>query len=174
MLDNAKIDGILLSEIWNEVALLGGPMCSDVKIILCLSQVNLNFDEITDAIGIQPTKTTKLDGPEGFENGLMTKGWYSGSWCYIAFKKEEDDVLSIYEKTHEFAKIMAGKEEAIIMLKEKYKSGNILSVSLSIEGNPFINTTMFAISEDFIAFANKINSYIHFNTYRVKEDTTLS
>ena len=162
LLDNATIDGKLLSEIWGDVALIGGSMCSEIKIVLSFSSVNLNFEEITEKMEMQPTKTIKLENPKN--------EWFSGTWYYIAFIKEEDAALTVFEKTAEFAKMMAGKEEVINMLKEKYKDNNIISVALVIDGNPFINTTNFVLSPDFCAFAHKINTPIVVNAYRVQSD----
>jgi len=158
LLDNAKIDGKLLSEIWGDVILLGGSVASEVKIILILSGNNLDFDEITEKMGIQPTKTTETRIPE-------TEFCFC-EWYYIAFTKDEDKALSIGEKTAEFARIMAGKEEAVNMLK----SGGMVRVALMIDGNPFINTANFVLSPDFCVFAHKINTPIVVNAYRVRGD----
>jgi len=135
LLDNATIDDKLLSEIFDDVIVSGGsaPSYSEVKIAFSLTGNNMDFAEITELMGMQPTKT------EG------------RSWEYTAFADENDNYLSVYEKMDKFAELMSGKEDTINLLTKN------LTASVQIIGDPFIQSVGFGMPLNFIAFLHKTN-----------------
>lgn len=156
LIENATIDGKLLSEIFDDVIVVGGcaPSYSEIKIIFSLSGNNIDFDEVTKKMGMQPTKIKKLDSSR---DGYVTCEWY-----YIAFANEEDNVFSVSEKMYKFAKTMECKVEAINMLTKNIDNNHPLRTSLCIVGDPFSKGTEFYLPTNFIMFAHNINTPISF------------
>lgn len=152
LLDNAKIDGKLLSEVWDDVALSEG---SEIKILFILNGIYNIFDEITYKIGIQPTKIIR-HGDTGNED-------YPGEWVYIAFDKDEDKYIDVYTKTDMFADLMVGKEDIINQIhKESIENLRTITPYILIVGDLYGYKKHFNLSPKFLNLAKNINANILF------------
>lgn len=152
LLDNAKIDGKLLSEVQDNVALSEG---SEIKILFILNGIYNIFDEITYKIGIQPTKIIR-HGDTGNED-------YPGEWVYIAFDKDEDKYIDVYTKTDMFADLMVGKEDIINQIhKESIENLRTITPYILIVGDLYGYKKYFNLSPKFLNLAKNINVNILF------------
>lgn len=145
LINNAKIDGKLLSTIWSEIDFSSG-VDSEIKINFHFTGYNLNIEEITKEIGIQDPKIIKQE-----EQAI--------GWFYTVCA--ENNVLNIHHKIDEFLMKMVGKEDSINFLTEKHKDSIL---TLAIIGNPFSYATQFYLPPEFITFAKKINTNICFES----------
>ena len=156
LLCNATIDGKLLSDIFEDVIVSGGskPLYSEIKIKLGFTGFNMDFDEITELMGLTPTKTKVFDNP-------VNEKYCSCSWEYVAFADEKDNCLSVEEKMYKFAELMSGKEDIINMIAKKTlktpETTFFTMAFLMIIGDPFIGTTGFGFPLNFINFMQKTN-----------------
>jgi hypothetical protein len=142
--NNAKIDGKLISEIWPGI-FMHPDIGPEIKIVLKFFGTNLNIEEITKEMKMEPTKIMEYeDQPIG--------------WIYIFTSKDRRfDVSDIME---DFIYKMRNKTDTIVKLREKYTE---IDVILVIAGNLYDNTTFFKLPINFVNFAHKINTPILFD-----------
>ena|GEM_PF-2638383 len=150
LLTNAKIDGKLLSEVWEDVA---RSMGSDIIITFKLISQKLNFDEVTEALQLQPTETTATD--------------YYREWIYTMFDNDVDYDLPVHDKTFEFANLFTEKIEAInkIVKNPVVIDGFTYGVTAYIDiiGDPLKYEKYFSLTKNFLEFALATNIQIIFH-----------
>jgi hypothetical protein len=114
--------------------------------------VDIDFDILTSAIGINPTETRKKES-------YKIKEYARDSWKLSTDYKEEMEVSILFE---ELVDILSGKENIINELKAKYnlKSGLMIVIQANEDKIPILDLTQKCIN-----FAAKVNTEIHFDHY---------
>lgn len=125
------------------------------EVYFALFAEDFDPDEVTEIIGIEPTKTRRKGNPIRRHT----------SWIYST-GKIEDEVVDVYEMSSSLIAKLAPHAEKIIKAKEKFSLEAVLEVVLTVTPDDTKSTPAIGFESEVIAFVHKIGATIDIDTYR--------
>jgi hypothetical protein len=128
-----------------------------LKMKLVLSRkTNFDFQEVTDRIGLLPTRTRSY---EDYPQVSRDMGYAGAVWVYYT---EEEECRDVNEQLLKLKGILHGKEQAILDIVQQFD----LNVSIVVIVNGDVaHMPAFWLSTETIAFAASINAEVSFDMY---------
>ena len=138
---------------------------SEINIIFCLEGKNIELSEISDRLGIIPSKIrTPDDWPEAIKNPKVELPDYLKpryTWdLELGYKKGN----LVEERFDEMLDILRGKENIINELKKKFKLNIVFVVGIHAQHDSCNMPDIF-LTQDIISFVASIGANITFDMY---------
>lgn len=129
---------------------------NEAEVYFKLVSDDIDPDEITKCLGIQPTRTRKKAQPIPKYN----------SWEYSSGKKVSE-VIDIYELSSTVTGALESKAEDIAKVVKEKKLVAELQVVLWISMDEEISTPAIGFEKETIAFLDKVGASIDVDTYKL-------
>jgi hypothetical protein len=128
-----------------------------LKVEFTLSRkTNFVFQEVTDRIGLLPTRTRSF---EDYPQVSRDMGYAGALWEYQA---EREECWEVNEQLLKLKGILHGKEQAILDISQQYSLD--VSIEVVVHGD-VAHMPAFWLSPEAIAFAASINASVSFDMY---------
>ena len=129
------------------------------EVLFILSGDNLDPNQITQFLGIEPTSTSQIRTPS-----LKKNSWKLSSG------EMEADIIDIYDMSSVVTARLHQYADKITEIKSRLSLQAVLQVVLWISTDDKIPTPAIGFESEVIAFLNKVGASIDIDTYRNHEE----
>jgi hypothetical protein len=112
-------------------------------------------DEVTRAVGVQPTSTQRKGDPRPKRT----------SWK-VSTGKVESNLIDVYEMSSLVVSRLRDKADEIVAVKERFRLEAVLQVVLHFSSDESISTPAIGFERDVIVFLNAVRATIDIDAYK--------
>ena len=128
---------------------------NECEVYFALKSDDINADDITRQLGIQPTSVTKKANPAP----------KCHIWKYSSGKKEAE-LIDIGDMSSSIIEVLKPKADKIASIVKEYDLGAVLELVLWISTDDSVSTPAIVFENDTLNFLSKVGASIDIDTYR--------